>query len=445
MPTKKEAVPVGSIKERLDWDRTFELLRTGQYEQVAKFLYQAQLLSEQADNAILADILAASLHICWACRQFEAEVTRYRQACAEINRREHDLTRLLQAILHLVSGRDMPEPPEDRTVPPLVLEAQRNLLEPYSSAAGNPNFLQRIQSLLGWGASPRSSESESPAETFLIKADPFSNETGDLAAFSPEQGKGMELAPVKPGKQKDQHLPTLVIYCLGPFRVYQDDQPVADWPSSRGKSIFKYMIIHRERPVAKEVLMELFWPDAHPDAARNNLNVAIYGLRQALHDIRPDFSHVLFQDDCYLLNPELQIWVDVEAFREHLKTAQSLERHRELASAMQKYRAAEAMYQGEFLAEDRYEDWLMPQRQSLQADYLKHDSCVTMCDKFLAVDPCREEAHRRLMRCYVRRGQRYLALRQYQLCVETLQEEVDVSPTSATTALYEQIRQGRSV
>jgi DNA-binding SARP family transcriptional activator len=101
----------------------------------------------------------------------------------------------------------------------------------------------------------------------------------------------------------------------------------------------------------------------------------------------------------------------------------------------------------------------MPQRQSLQADYLnllnrlshyylgqkEHDSCVTMCDKFLAVDPCREEAHRRLMRCYVRRGQRYLALRQYQLCVETLQEEVDVSPTSATTALYEQIRQGRSV
>jgi DNA-binding SARP family transcriptional activator len=55
--------------------------------------------------------------------------------------------------------------------------------------------------------------------------------------------------------------------------VYLDDQPIEDWPSSKGKSIFKYLVAHRERPVAKEVLMEVFWPGARPDAARNNLNV----------------------------------------------------------------------------------------------------------------------------------------------------------------------------
>jgi len=210
----------------------------------------------------------------------------------------------------------------------------------------------------------------------------------------------------------------------------------------------------RERPVAKEVLMELFWPNVHPDAARNNLNVAIYGLRQALRQTRPSFSHVLFQDDCYQLNPDLQIWVDVDEFMERFRTAQNLERRGELIAAIREYRAAEALYQGECLEEDRYEDWLIPYRQSLQDAYLSllerlsrysldqadYAACATVCRKMLAVDPCCEQAHRRLMRCYSRQGQHYLALRQYHLCVETLKEELDVAPAPITTQLYDRIR-----
>jgi DNA-binding SARP family transcriptional activator len=253
--------------------------------------------------------------------------------------------------------------------------------------------------------------------------------------------------------------PSLAVYCLGLFRVYQDEHPVEDWPSSKGKCIFKYLVTHRERPIAKQVLMELFWPGAHPDAARNSLNVAIYGLRQALRRVRPLYSHVLFQDDCYLLNPGLQIWVDCEAFAEHLTTAQALEQRGERVAAMRQYAAAEALYQGEFLEEDRYEDWPIPRRQSLQDDYLglleqsshyyldQEDfaACASMCNKMLAVEPCCEEAHRRLMRCYSREGQHYLALRQYHLCVERLKEELDMAPTSTTTSLYEQIRKGKRI
>jgi DNA-binding SARP family transcriptional activator len=258
-------------------------------------------------------------------------------------------------------------------------------------------------------------------------------------------------------KPDPQGLPTLVVYCLGSFQVYQDDQPIQDWKSSKGKAIFKYLVVHHGVPVAKEVLMGLFWPDSTPDAARNNLNVAIYGLRQTLHRTRPDLSHILFQDDHYLLKPELQIWVDVEAFMEHLKLAQNLEQRGELTLAIQAYRAAEALYQGEFLADDRYEDWPVPQRQRLEANYFSlldrlsryyldqedYDACATICKKMLAVDPCREEAHRRLMRYYSQQNQRYLALRQYHLCIEALANELDVGPSQTTMDLYEQIRRAQ--
>lgn len=420
---------------QFDWNTLCQLLNAEEYEQVTNLLLDAQATSEQRQNELLTNILTAAYYLCVACEECQTEIAWHKQACAEAGRRSQKLNQLLYAIFDQFRERGVPEllkgQPHALTAPTTKLQQAERGTESFSASA---SLWQRIQSLLGWRPEFRLPDQTMPPILPQTLSSPYSE--------TDESGP-----------------PQLIVYCLGPFQVFQDDQLIANWPSGKGKSIFKYLITRRQRPAAKEVLMELFWPDAHPDAARNNLNVAIYGLRQALHDIRPDFSHILFQDDSYLLNPALRFWVDVEVFRDHLKTAQSLERRQDLASAVREYRAAEALYQGEFLAEDRYEDWLIPLRQGLQVDYLNsldwlsryyldqqgYNSCITMCDKILAVDPCQEEAHRRLMRCYTQRGQRYLALRQYQLCVETLQKELDVPPAPGTTALYEQIRQGRAI
>jgi DNA-binding SARP family transcriptional activator len=72
-------------------------------------------------------------------------------------------------------------------------------------------------------------------------------------------------------------------------------------------------------------------------------------------------------------------------------------------------------------------------------------TCIMVCQQLLVRDSCREDAHCRLMRCYSRQGQRYLALRQYQVCAEALRAELDVEPDAATTQLYERIRQHERV
>jgi DNA-binding SARP family transcriptional activator len=248
-----------------------------------------------------------------------------------------------------------------------------------------------------------------------------------------------------------------MVYTLGSFRVIQDDQPVDDWYGSKGKLIFKYLISRREQSVAKEVLMELFWPGADPDAARNNLNVVIYGLRKSLRNSYVDFSHILYQEDRYLLNPEMQIWLDFEEFAKLFQEAREFEQSGQPERAMQLYQAAELLYQGEFLAEDRYEDWLIHQRQELQDKYMSllerlsryyydagaYSMCVTCWRQMLGVDSCYEDAHRQLMRFYYRQGQIHLALRQYHQCVEALKEELDITPTEETKLLAEKIRQNR--
>jgi DNA-binding SARP family transcriptional activator len=248
--------------------------------------------------------------------------------------------------------------------------------------------------------------------------------------------------------------PSLTVYCLGPFRVFQDEQPVEDWTSSKGKAVFKYLITHRERPIIKDILMDLFWPDTPEESARNNLNVAIYGLRQALRKTYPFYSHVLFSDNCYLLNPGIQVWLDYEAFLQHIAVARNLEEFEDLEAAINEYNKAEALYQGEFLEEDRYEDWPMPKREQLKEEYIRlldrlkrfsfekqdYQVCITICRKMLAIDPCREEAHRQLMKCYFERKQPYMALRQYHQCVDALKDELMVGPSASTKELYENIR-----
>lgn len=248
--------------------------------------------------------------------------------------------------------------------------------------------------------------------------------------------------------------PSLEIYLLSPFRVFANDRAIDGWPNCKGKSIFKYLATHRAQPVAKEVLMDLFWPEAERDAARNNLNVAIYGLRKALAVADPSFPFVLFRQGCYSFNPALRLWIDADAFVECVERGRAADQRGEHEEAIAAYRVAQAVYHSPLLVDDRYEDWLKPQRQGLQDSYMKalmrlasHDyaredfeACVASTERMLEVDNCNEEAHRLLMRCYGRMGHAHLALRQYHFCIDALARELNLIPSAQTVALFQQIR-----
>jgi DNA-binding SARP family transcriptional activator len=355
------------------------------------------------------------------------------------------LRQKLHAILDLASGYTLPETTDVREGPPRASTVEtrppeRGPLEPV-----RPSLWRRIQNLLGRRAGL---QPPSRREALAVSAEvpiPSPTDKAETPAALPAE--------------KEQVPPSLAVYCLGPFRVYQDDKLITDWPSGKGKCIFKYMVANRGRPIPKDILMDLFWREAGPTAARNNLNVAIYGLRQAFRVVRSDFPHILFHDDCYLLNPAMAMWVDVEEFVQRYKAGQSLERRGRLPEAMGEYEVAEGLYQGDLFEEDLYQDWLIPRREGLKDSHLtilsrlsryyleekRYATCTHLCRKILAKDDCREDAHRRLMRCYSRQGQRNLALRQYHLCVEALARVLDVSPMQETVALYHQVRHGKAV
>jgi DNA-binding SARP family transcriptional activator len=252
--------------------------------------------------------------------------------------------------------------------------------------------------------------------------------------------------------------PVLTVHVLGAFRVILNDRPVENWPSGRGRALFKYLLTHAERPIPRDVLMDLFWPEAGPDAARNSLNVAVYGLRQALR-AAAHVPVVVFHDGTYRIRTDLQLWLDVDEFERHIQAGRQLEAAGQIDAATAEYEVATGLYQGDFMDDDPYEEWPVLTRERLRVAYLdtldrlgqiyfsqgQYAACATLCQLMLARDNCREDAHCRLMRCYSRQGQHHLALRQYQSCVEALRQELDVEPSPATMQLYERVRQRESV
>ena len=64
---------------------------------------------------------------------------------------------------------------------------------------------------------------------------------------------------------------------------------------------------------------------------------------------------------------------------------------------------------------------------------------TAIAETILAHDPLREDAHRALMQLHAAQGRRSLALRQYQICRDTLARALGVEPESETDRLYDDI------
>jgi two-component SAPR family response regulator len=248
-------------------------------------------------------------------------------------------------------------------------------------------------------------------------------------------------------------------YCFGNFEVYLNEKRLDKWSSLKAKSLLKFLISRRGKPVAKDVLVETLWPNCNPEVGYNNLKSAIYALRQVLRqselndDNETNYPFVQFSEARYMLSPELELWVDVDDF-EHVWTAgQRLEKQRDIEGAAKQYQLADELYRGDYLEDELYAEWTLLRREALKDVYLAilgklasisfrandYDNCIMYSQKILAKDSCHEEAYRWLIRCYFRLGQRHRAQQWYNLCGATLKRELDSMPDRETISLYHQL------
>ncbi len=237
---------------------------------------------------------------------------------------------------------------------------------------------------------------------------------------------------------------------LGPLEVRVAGEHVLRWSSLKARAVFQYLLIHQGRPVRRDALMELEWPDHTHNSARNNLNVALYSLRNTLERPRQGIQPILYRDGCYLLNPALTWWIDRNEFLSLVGRAESARRGDHRQQAADAYHDAVQLYRGPLFEDDLSGEWYLPEQRHLEELYLQAlgnlaevycdlgelSAAVQFGQLAIDTDPCCEPVHRVLMRCYALQHQQQLVSRQYRCCVDALRDELGVLPGTETVRLF---------
>jgi DNA-binding SARP family transcriptional activator len=247
--------------------------------------------------------------------------------------------------------------------------------------------------------------------------------------------------------------PRLIAHCLGRFSVVLDGHVVDTFSSRRTRNVLAYLLSHRQAPVHRDVLMDVFWPHVSPEAARNSLHVALTGVRRALRAVRPE-PVLERRHDTYRLSDSVAVWVDAEEFERACEDGRRAERAGDVTKALGSYEAAGKLYNGHFLADDPYAEWAAATRETLRLLAVEVQSrlidlyiangdygpATVAGRRLLTIDPYNEAAHRRLMICYAESGQAHLALAQYHRCAKALWNALQMRPSRQTTELYDRLR-----
>lgn len=246
----------------------------------------------------------------------------------------------------------------------------------------------------------------------------------------------------------------LHIELLGGMTLTLGGQPLSGLKTRKAEALLAYLAC-QQRPFTREALAAIFWDGSIEAQALANLRKLLSELRQVVGD------YLRIERDVVCFNQDAPHEIDVVTFRQ---LSAALEERDPLTPDTDPFVArlatAVALYRGDFLAgfylrdSLAFDEWASLERERLrlrmmyalhwltsQAVYQGHsDRALSYLQQWLALEPLSEEGHRLLMRLYARRGQRNLALAQYQACASLLQDELNLPPASETRRLAERIR-----
>ncbi len=246
----------------------------------------------------------------------------------------------------------------------------------------------------------------------------------------------------------------LEIRALGPLEVRLGATRLGGdaWTSGRAKELLLFLACHPAGRTRGELGL-LFWPDASAAQIKNSFHVLLHRLRKAVG--RADV--VVQTDERYLLNPALEPSLDARRFESEAEAA--LRVSASDPSMRARLEAALAHYRGDFAEGESMGDWsfdlqsrlrgrhhdLLGALGALRLDEGDPGGAAELFERVLRGDGLREDAHRGLMRCHARRGDRSGALRLYGRLEQLLHDELGAPPSRETITLGDRIRREEPV
>jgi len=242
--------------------------------------------------------------------------------------------------------------------------------------------------------------------------------------------------------------PPLRVQICGALAIERDGQRLDGMlPGRQGRLLFIYLVVNRHRQAPRDEVAEALWREPDPAAVDTRLNPLLSKLRRVFGAESVDGRSAL-----RLCLPDA--WVDLEAAAEAIHRAESAVAQREWARAWgPALTALFAAERGFLPGEDApWIDEIRHQLAELRLRALESYTAATLGlggteltaavragRQLTRLAPLRESGYRYLMRALAAQDNLAEALGVYSQLSDCLREQLGVSPSPATRALYAEL------
>ncbi len=203
------------------------------------------------------------------------------------------------------------------------------------------------------------------------------------------------------------------------------------------RALLAILALSAPRPVLRGKLAEMLWSRRPEEQARASLRQEIHRLLDALD---PMGNQILAINRDHLMLRPGTVWVDVE----------------EVLRASPSKPAALCLLDGDLMedldgVDPAFDNWLAAERERLRdrartlAETMLREQTdpqlvIPAAQQLLGIDRAHEGAWRALMRAYIARGERGMAIQAYERCRAVLADLLDALPSEETQRLLTEIR-----
>jgi ATP/maltotriose-dependent transcriptional regulator MalT/two-component SAPR family response regulator len=238
--------------------------------------------------------------------------------------------------------------------------------------------------------------------------------------------------------------PRLEIISFGDVQVRHNQTTIglSDWQTREARDLFFFLL--QSRPLTKEQIALVFWPDISPARLKVRFKINIYRIRQAIGQ-----DAILFENDRYQFNRKIGFSWDREEFDRLIERAQQSTMRSERVSLLEQ---AVGLVNGDYLA-DLDAEWTVSDRLKYQ-ELIRHAmldlatlyledgrarECLRTAKQVLQSDTLSEAAHRLIIQAYASLHDPVNMTLQYRQYQQALEDELGIEPSVEISTLYEQL------
>ena len=233
---------------------------------------------------------------------------------------------------------------------------------------------------------------------------------------------------------------------FGSFEMIVDNFKIGEneWKTRKICGILKYLLANPKKPISREVLSTVFWPESDAKAASTSLRVALYELRKVLARIGLAFDNedtIITESKIgFLLCSRNVIETDSDDFtrlyRQYKSGKLSPEETAFLLAEMVE------LYDGDFLGDDPYDEWVTVSREHYRSIFIEasHNlaqlyiassqlaKAETLLERHLKIDSFDEKACGMLIHIYNNTSQKSRAASLHRQFQKRFEAEMGIKP-----------------